>query len=205
MWGRKERDDASDERIPETPPIGQPGRPTQAGAVPAPPVPPTNPAPGPATDSATISRIGRSVTFHGEIHADEDVHIDGKVEGKITIPDHQLVIGPHSAVQAEVHARALVLHGQLRGKVTVTERLEIKKQGRLTGDLTTHRLVIEDGAVFKGTSDMRDAAADKTVKTKSANPAPSPTARAADKPGRGVSPTRVPAPAEPNRTTPAKR
>ena len=112
------------------------------------------PSPSAAPESKTASRLCKSVKFRGEIHSDEDLFVDGTVDGVIDIPHKTLVIGPNSEVRADIQARSLILHGRLQGKVNIRERIEIKKQGRLDGDLVTHRLVIEDGAVFCGSSEV---------------------------------------------------
>ena len=104
----------------------------------------------------TPSRIAKSVKFKGEIHSDEDLVIDGIVEGTISIPKHVLVIGANSRVSADVHAHSLVLFGKLAGEVSIVERIEIKKTGSLRGNLVTHRIVIEHGGLFRGTCDTRN-------------------------------------------------
>ena len=101
------------------------------------------------------SQIAKSVKFKGEIHSDEDLVIDGIVEGTISIPKHVLVIGANSRVSADVHAHSLILFGKLAGEVSVVERIEIKKTGSLQGNLVTHRIVIEHGGVLRGTCDTR--------------------------------------------------
>ena len=151
MWGRKDQE--TDARSDEA---AQP----EVGLTSSPPVArrETAAAPdvlsSPSPESRTSSRMCRSVKFQGEIHCDEDLFVDGTVDGMIDIPNHMLVIGPNSEVRADIQARSLVLHGRLQGKVKIGERIEIKKKGRLDGDLVTHRLVIEDGAVFCGTSEV---------------------------------------------------
>ena len=104
----------------------------------------------------TPSQIAKSVKFKGEIHSDEDLVIDGIVEGTISIPKHVLVIGANSRVSADVHAHSLVLFGKLAGEVSIVERIEIKKTGSLRGNLVTHRIVIEHGGIFHGTCDTRN-------------------------------------------------
>ena len=148
----RRRNDEPDERVEV--PASRPQPPQQARQV-ARPSPRPEPVPPPQPAATKVSRIGQSVKFQGEIHSQEDLYIDGIIEGVISIPDHLLVIGPNSKVQATVEARSLELHGILRGKVAVGERIQIKKKGCLEGDLVTHRLVIEDGAIFRGTSEVR--------------------------------------------------
>ena len=95
------------------------------------------------------------MVFKGEIHSEEDFLVDGVVEGMISIPKNLLVIGSNSTVKADVHAHSLLLGGRLEGKVVVVERIEIKKTGCLEGSLVTHRIVVEDGGVFRGSCDIK--------------------------------------------------
>ncbi len=113
------------------------------------------------TDSARaeVAHIGKSVVVRGELSGSEDLYLDGQVEGSIELHDHHLTIGPHGRVKASVNARAVVVHGELNGNVHGSERVELKKSAVLTGDIVTQRIVIEDGAVFKGSLDAQRAAA----------------------------------------------
>lgn len=99
---------------------------------------------------AELAHIGKSVVVRGELSGSEDLYLDGEVEGSIELRDHHLTIGPHGKVRAHVNARDVVVHGQLDGNVHGTERVELKKSAVLTGDIVTNRIVIEDGALFKG-------------------------------------------------------
>jgi len=99
---------------------------------------------------AEVAHIGKSVVIRGELSGSEDLYVDGEVEGSIELREHHLTIGPHGRVRASVHARDVVVHGQLNGNVHGTERVELKKSAVHTGDILTKRIVIEDGAVFKG-------------------------------------------------------
>jgi len=109
------------------------------------------------TDSARaeVAHIGKSVVVRGELSGSENLYLDGEVEGSIELRDHHLTIGPHGKVRASVNARDIVVHGELNGNVHGTERVELKKSAVLTGDIVTQRIVIEDGAVFKGTLDTQ--------------------------------------------------
>ena len=93
--------------------------------------------------------------FKGEIHSEEDLLVDGVVEGMISIPKNVLVIGANSTVKADIHAHSLLLSGKLMGQVATVERIEIKKTGTLEGNLVTHRIVVEDGGVFRGSCDIK--------------------------------------------------
>lgn len=112
------------------------------------------------TDSARaeVAHIGKSVVVRGELSGSENLFVDGEVEGSIELRDHHLTIGPHGRVRANVNAREVVVHGTLTGNVHGTERVELKKSAELTGDIVTQRVVIEDGAVFKGSIDTQRGA-----------------------------------------------
>jgi len=113
------------------------------------------------TDSAhaEVAHIGKSVVVRGELSGSEDLYLDGQVEGSIELQDHHLTVGPHGRVKASVNAREVVVHGELNGNVHGTERVELKTNAVLTGDIITQRIVIEDGAMFKGSLDTQRTAA----------------------------------------------
>ena len=90
----------------------------------------------------------------GELSGSEDLYLDGEVEGTIDLREHSLVIGPNGRIRASISARELVLHGTVEGNVQATERVELKKSSTLMGDVSTQRIVIEDGAFFKGAIDI---------------------------------------------------
>jgi len=112
------------------------------------------------TDSARaeLAHIGKSVVVRGELSGSENLFVDGEVEGNIELREHHLTIGPHGRVRANVNAREVVVHGELQGNVNGTERVELKKTAHLSGDIVTQRIVIEDGAVFKGSIDTQRGA-----------------------------------------------
>ncbi|HEY3129075.1 MAG TPA: polymer-forming cytoskeletal protein [Acidobacteriota bacterium] len=98
--------------------------------------------------------IGPSVVFKGDIQGSEDLVIEGEIEGKINLKDNSLHLGPKSRVRAEIYAKSVTIEGEVQGDVYAVERLVIKKSGRLHGNIVAPRLVLEDGARFKGTIDM---------------------------------------------------
>jgi cytoskeletal protein CcmA (bactofilin family) len=106
-----------------------------------------------------VAHIGKSVVVKGELSGSEDLYLDGEVEGSIELREHHLTIGPHGKVRASVNARDVVVHGQVNGNVRGSERVELKKSAVLTGDIVTQRIVIEDGAVFKGSLETQREAA----------------------------------------------
>lgn len=107
--------------------------------------------PDPLRGSATI---GKNVTITGQIFSREDIIIDGEVEGTVEAAENKLTIGPNGKVKATIHARDVVIIGSVQGNVEATERVDIRKDARLLGDIRTARIVIEDGAVFKGSIDI---------------------------------------------------
>jgi cytoskeletal protein CcmA (bactofilin family) len=101
------------------------------------------------------AHIGKSVVVKGELSGSEDLYLDGEVEGTIELRDHSLVVGPNGRVRANISAREVIVHGKADGNIDCTDRVELKKSCVLTGDITTQRIVIEDGAFFKGAVDLR--------------------------------------------------
>lgn len=104
---------------------------------------------------AEMAHIGKSVLIKGELSGSEDLYLDGEVEGSVELKQHSLTIGPHGRVRANIHAREVVVHGKVDGNVTGDDRVELKKSAVLAGDITTQRIMIEDGAYFKGAIDIK--------------------------------------------------
>src|SRR5207237_10484983 len=90
----------------------------------------------------------------GQIYSQEDLTIDGEMEGSIEVKEHRLTVGPNGRVQAGVKAREIVVLGTINGNVEVSDKIDIRKDARLVGDIKTARSVIEDGAFFKGNIDI---------------------------------------------------
>ena len=104
-----------------------------------------------------LACLGSSVTIKGQIVGDEDLQIDGKVEGPISLHGHRLTVGRTAQLNSEVSAREVVVYGKASGNLCARERVEIKKDGEVTGDITTARISIEDGAYFKGRIEIERA------------------------------------------------
>ncbi len=104
---------------------------------------------------ADVAHIGKSVLVKGELSGSEDLYLDGEVEGSIDLKGHSLIIGPNGRVRANVHARDIVVHGKVDGHLRASERVELKKSSVLVGDIFTQRIIIEDGAFFKGAVDLQ--------------------------------------------------
>jgi cytoskeletal protein CcmA (bactofilin family) len=98
--------------------------------------------------------IGKSVQIRGEVNGSEDLLVDGKVEGTITLSESRLTIGPNAHVAANVSARDVIVLGNLKGDVRATGKLELRNGGTLNGDITAARLSIEENANFKGKVDL---------------------------------------------------
>jgi len=98
--------------------------------------------------------IGKAVKISGQIYSQEDLYVDGDVEGSIELQENRLTIGPNGKVRCHVKAREVVILGNVQGNVDASDKLEVRKDAWVVGDITTARIVIEDGAYFKGSIDI---------------------------------------------------
>lgn len=123
------------------------------------------------TRSSKPATIGQSVQINGELTGQEDLIIDGRIEGKITVKDHHLTIGPNGHINAEVHAKSVQIHGQVSGNITADDKVEITPSGSVDGDITAPRVALADGSSFKGSIDMgrRTSPARSTEATENVN------------------------------------
>ncbi|MGA6982590.1 MAG: polymer-forming cytoskeletal protein [Candidatus Sulfotelmatobacter sp.] len=137
---------------PERPTVHIPSAPAMMANEPA-------PAPRPATPTATTSAdqatIGKSLVIKGEVTGSESLYIDGRVEGSISLAGNRVTIGRNGVVAANINAREIVVLGKVRGNLTASDRVDIRSDGSLTGDVVAARISIEDGAFFKGGIDIR--------------------------------------------------
>ena len=117
--------------------------------------------------------LGQSILFKGDLSGDEDIEIEGRVEGQIKLPNHQLTVGPHGRVAAQVEAKNVIVIGRVAGDVIASERIEIQATGVVDGDIHAPRLLIQEGAVVNGNIEMGDAQA----KAATTSPAPAEPAR----------------------------
>ncbi len=113
-----------------------------------------------ASSDRASARLGSSLHVKGEISGSEDLLIDGSVEGLIQLDERKLTVGATAKVTADIIAREVVVYGTVKGNLRAKDRIEIKKDGSVNGDLTTSRIMIEDGAYFKGSIEI-DKSADK--------------------------------------------
>jgi cytoskeletal protein CcmA (bactofilin family) len=98
----------------------------------------------------TLACIGSTIVVKGEITSDEDLQIDGKVDGPVSLRGHRLTVGRTANLNSEINAREVIVYGNASGNLRARDRVEIKKDGQVIGDITTTRISIEDGAYFKG-------------------------------------------------------
>src|SRR5947209_10818356 len=140
-----------------------PGRPTEPERTPtsapsAPAVTETaaSSAPRPvAASTADQATIGKSLVIKGEVTGSESLYIDGRVEGSINLAGNRVTVGRNGVVAANINAREIVVLGKVRGNLTASDRVDIRSDGSLTGDVVAARVSIEDGAFFKGGIDIR--------------------------------------------------
>ena len=147
-------------------PVPEPVRPTPT---PTPTYEPPPRAAAPAGDQATI---GKGLVIKGEISGSESLFIDGKVEGTINLPGNRVTVGRNGQVAANITSREIVVLGKVRGNITATDRVDIRSEGALTGDVTAARISIEDGAFFKGGIDIRKPEAKPGTPATAAAPEP---------------------------------
>ena len=102
-----------------------------------------------------FAHIGKSVIIKGELSGSEDLYVDGQVEGSIQLNGNSLTIGPNGQVRADVQAKSIVVQGRIEGNIRASERAELRKSAIATGDITTQRIAIEEGALFKGKLDIQ--------------------------------------------------
>jgi len=140
----------------------EPERPSMSTATTAPvsmvtasePPPVVRPVTTTTSDQATI---GKSLVIKGEVTGSESLYIDGRVEGSINLSGNRVTIGRNGVVAANISAREIVVLGKVRGNLTASDRVDIRSDGSLTGDVVAARISIEDGAFFKGGIDIRKA------------------------------------------------
>jgi len=123
--------------------------------------------------------IGKAVKIVGQIFSKEDLYVDGDVEGTIELLEHKLTIGPNGTVHAGVKAREVVALGSIQGNVEAADKIEIRKDAKLVGDIKTARIIIEDGAYFKGSIDIV-----KPEPARPAKPQPAPAVQPAAAPAQ---------------------
>ena len=106
------------------------------------------------TGSGNLARVGPSLHIKGEITGNEDLELHGTVEGTVTLEERKLTVGPTAKVSADLTAREIVVYGSVKGNLRARDRIEIKKDGSVVGDLSTARIMIEAGAYLKGSIEI---------------------------------------------------
>jgi cytoskeletal protein CcmA (bactofilin family) len=163
-----------------------------------PAAPPATPAPAPTPVSTRseevrpaardMVNIGKSVVIKGELNGSEDLTVEGHVEGKIELRDHVLTIGPNGRIKAEVFAKSVIVLGEVTGNVTASEKVDIRDNGSVDGDIISPRVAIAEGAHFRGSVDMQRAGGARPAGQKAPEPVkaaamPGPAAQPAQKIG----------------------
>lgn len=141
-----------------TTPSTRPPEPERPAAMPAPSTSAASePVPARAAGASTADQatIGKSLVIKGEVTGSESLYIDGRVEGSINLAGNRVTVGRNGVVSANINAREIVVLGKVRGNLTASDRVDIRSDGSLTGDVVAARISIEDGAFFKGGIDIR--------------------------------------------------
>ena len=123
-----------------------------------------------------IVNIGKSVVIKGELNGSEDLTVEGHVEGTIQLRDHVLTIGPNGRIKAQVFAKAVIVLGEVTGNVTASDKVDIRDNGSVDGDIISPRVAIAEGAHFRGSVDMQRKG--NAAAAPAAKPTPTPTASA---------------------------
>jgi cytoskeletal protein CcmA (bactofilin family) len=180
MWKR-------DEAVKPTGPAGSGASPAPTAVPPSAEVARTQSAPSEPQRGMerTTVNIGKSVVIKGELSGSEDLTIEGQVDGKIELRQNVLTIGPNGKIKAQVFAKSVVILGEVTGNVTASEKVDIRDNGSVDGDIAAPRVAIAEGAHFRGSVDMKRAptagasAAPKVESKPAPTPAPTPTSGAA--------------------------
>src|SRR5712671_6267818 len=148
MWNNKRKEDEYTPKVPSTPPV-----------LPEPKKEPLPMSTAPVRTTAELeagrgaASVGKSVIIKGQIFSREDLIVDGEIEGVIEVNDHRLTVGLNGRVRASIKAREIVVLGSVDGNVEALDKVDIRKDAKLIGDIKTSRIAIEDGAYFKGSID----------------------------------------------------
>jgi cytoskeletal protein CcmA (bactofilin family) len=160
---------------------------TPAGPAPA---PAAGPSPAAAADTIrtapavneprglerTTVNIGKSVVIKGELSGSEDLTIEGQVEGKIELRQNVLTIGPNGRIKAQVFAKSVIILGEVTGNVTATDKVDIRDNGSVDGDIAAPRVAIAEGAHFRGSIDMQKSGGSKPAEPRAEKPEAKPAA-----------------------------
>ena len=121
---------------------------------------PSTPGPAPIkqmTSPMDQATIGRTVVIKGEVTGSESLYIDGRIEGTVTFVDSRVTVGRNGVVLANINAREVVIMGKVTGNIECSDRVDIRSEGTLTGDVVSQRISIEDGAMLKGAVQVKSS------------------------------------------------
>ncbi len=140
------------------------------------PPPPDRPTRKPVSSDGTEATIGRSITIRGDVTGDEDLVIQGRVDGKVDLEKHSVTVGPEGRVKADIAGRTVTIEGEVDGNVRGQEQVVLRASSKVTGDIIAPRVVLEDGASFLGSIDMsgKAPAASKPTPVRDAGSKPEP-------------------------------
>jgi cytoskeletal protein CcmA (bactofilin family) len=158
MWKRDEAVKPTGPATPGSVPATSPGTPPAAEAA---RTQPSTIVTDPHRVERTAVNIGKSVVIKGELNGSEDLTIEGQVEGKIELRQNVLTIGPNGKIKAQVFAKSVVILGEVTGNVTATEKVDIRDNGSVDGDIAAPRVAIAEGAHFRGSIDMQRTSSGK--------------------------------------------
>lgn len=174
MWNRKK-----DEELPPRPAPVQPAPVQQSKEGIPMSTSPNRSFDPPSHVPSGSATIGKAVMVKGQIYSREDLVIDGEVEGTVDVQEHRLTVGPNGKVVAGIKAREIVVLGSIQGNVEAADKIDIRKDAKLVGDIKAARIVIEDGAYFKGSIDIVRAETAKQPVSQKASQPPAPLAASA--------------------------
>ena len=162
MWKRDEAPRPTSGREATTPAPAPPSGPVSSAAA------GSTPPAAPRHSEREIVNIGKSVVIKGELNGSEDLTIEGHVEGKIELRENVLTIGPNGKIKAQIVAKAVIILGEVIGNVSATEKVDIRHNGSVEGDIVSPCVAIAEGAVFRGSVDMQRSG--KPAQTRSSLP-----------------------------------
>jgi cytoskeletal protein CcmA (bactofilin family) len=190
MWKRDEAVKPTGTAAPGAAPAQPAGAPPQSAGVDTAPGRPATSDPLRGLEKTAVN-IGKSVVIKGELNGSEDLTIEGMVEGKIELRQNVLTIGPNAKIKAQVFAKSVIILGEIVGNVAATDKVDIRDNGSVDGDIAAPRVAIAEGAHFRGSIDMQrtgEKGGDKSA------PKPEPKAQTTPAPAQGT-----PTPAGANR------
>lgn len=141
MWDRKKTETSQPVTTPASAPQGQP-----VAAAP--------PLRAPEPERRSGATIGKAVRIVGDVYSEEDLYIDGEIQGTLELKNAKLTIGPNAKAKSDIRAREVIIQGQVQGNVEAAQKINIRKEGSLVGNIKTAGIIIEDDAYFKGSIDI---------------------------------------------------